>query len=251
MMQHTPDALHDKTALITGASKRIGAAITRCLHQAGMRVLIHCHQSLAQAEELAQQLNTLRAESAAVLQADLLAENSESQLINDAIKQWGRLDLLVNNASSYYPTPIADISQQAWLDLLGTNLKAPLFLSQAAAVELKKNRGSIINLVDLYAQRPLANYSVYCAAKAGLIAVTKSLAAELGPEIRVNGIAPGHILPASGSAAKSSAAEQLLIETTALRRSGKPQDIAQTVLFLVRDAEFISGEIIHVDGGRY
>lgn len=235
-------------ALITGGAKRIGAATTRLLHHAGYNVIIHCRLSCQDAEEFAAVLNNIRSDSARIVQGDLNIETIYGLLIEQALACWGRLDLLINNASSFFPTPVGKITMDDWHVLVNTNMKAPLFLSQAAAPYLKQTQGCIINMIDIHGQRPMKEHTVYCAANAGLGMVTMSLARELGPEIRVNGIAPGAILwPEAGM---SEHTKNIILERTALKRSGDPMDIAKTILFLVRDAGYITGQIIAVDGGR-
>lgn len=237
-----------KVALITGAAARIGAEICRTLHAAGMNVVIHYRSSSSHAEELCESLNQQRANSAAILQADLLDTASLPTLVLQAAAIWERLDVLVNNASSFYPTPVGEITEAHWDDLMGTNLKAPIFLSQAAMPYLKRHQGCIINIVDVHGFRPMKNHPVYSAAKAGLAMLTQSLAKELGPEIRVNGVAPGAIMwPASELDAEVQAS---ILERTALKRQGDPQDIARTVKFLIMDADYITGQVIPVCGGR-
>ncbi len=237
-----------KTTLITGASARIGAEIARTLHAAGMNIIIHYRASKQQAAELSDSLNQIRPESAYILQADLLKTESLAPLVKQAADVWGQLDCLVNNASSFYPTPVGEITEDHWDDLMGSNLKAPIFLSQAATPYLKKTHGCIINIVDIHAFRAMKQHPVYCAAKAGLAMITQSLAKELGPEIRVNGVAPGAIMwPNSELNADIQAS---IIERTALKRQGCPQDIAKTVKFLILDGDYITGQIIPVDGGR-
>ncbi len=237
-----------KTALITGGARRIGATTTRTLHQAGYNVIIHCRLSQQTANELANELNQEREDSAKVIQGDLNVETIYDLLIEQAYQCWNRLDLLVNNASSFYPTPIGSITLDDWNNLLNSNLKAPLFLSQAAAPYLKQTQGNIINMIDVHAQRPMKNHTVYCAAKAGLSMLTLSLARELGPEIRVNGVAPGAILWPENETSEHT--QNLIVKRTALKRPGEPADIAKTILFLAQDAPYITGQIIAVDGGR-
>ena len=235
-------------ALITGAAHRIGAAIARLLHAQGMDLLIHYRQSAAPAESLRDELEAQRPDSVRLVQADLHEQESHQQLVDSALEFRQRLDLLVNNASSFYPTPLAEATQEQWDDLIGSNLKAPFFLSRAAAPHLRQHRGAIINLIDIHAERPLKNYPIYSVAKAGNAMLVKSLARELGPEIRVNGIAPGAILwPEQGLSDED---RETILERTALKRPGTPEDIAQTLLFLLRDAPYITGQIIAVDGGR-
>lgn len=245
--------LAEKTVLITGGAKRIGANASRLLHQAGLNIIIHCRSSVESANELANELNQLRQNSACVICADLDDELAYEPLIEQAINCWGRLDVLINNASSFFPTPIGNITLQNWDNLMNSNMKAPLFLSQAAAPQLKQNKGCIINMVDIHGQRPMREHTVYCAAKAGLAMITQSLAKELGPEIRVNGVAPGAILWPEDGAAGEAMPEQtktFIVNRTALKRPGEPDDIAKTLLFLIRDANYITGQIIPVDGGR-
>lgn len=242
------DTLDGKVALVTGAARRIGAAIATRLHAGGARVVIHYRGSKADAESLADSLNDLRSDSATTLQANLLDTPTLPDLIEDVLDWGGRLDILVNNASSFYPTPVGEITQQEWQDLVGSNLKAPLFLSQAAVPALRRRGGTIVNLVDIHAQRPLRNHPVYGAAKAGLAMLTRSLAKDLAPEIRVNGVSPGAILWPEDS--MSDAVKQSIINQVPLERPGDPQDIAGAVLYLVRDATYVTGQIIAIDGGR-
>ena len=237
-----------KTVLITGASARIGAEIARTLHAAHLNVIIHYRNSKAPAQALADSLNKIRPDSAHILQADLLKTETLKPLIQQATAIWGRLDGLINNASSFYPTPVGQITEAHWDDLMGSNLKAPIFLSQAATPELKKHQGCIINIVDIHGFRAMKEHPVYCAAKAGLAMITQSLAKELGPDIRVNGVAPGAIMwPNTELNPKIQAA---IIERTALKRQGRPEDIAKTVKFLLLESDYITGQIIPVDGGR-
>ncbi len=237
-----------KTALITGGARRIGAITTRTLHQAGYNVVIHCRMSRQAADELAAELNSFRPGSASVIQADLNNETIYNHLIEQAYHCWNRLDVLVNNASSFFPTAMGKITLDDWDNLINSNMKAPLFLSQAAIPYLKQTQGNIINIVDIHAQRPMREHPVYCAAKAGLAMLTMSLAKDLGPEIRVNGVAPGAILWPDNDMPEHT--KNLILERTSLKRPGKPIDIAKTILFLARDADYITGQIITVDGGR-
>jgi len=241
-------SLAGKTALITGGARRVGAAIARELHAAGANVAIHYRKSANDAESLAAELNTSRPRSAATVQADLLDIAKLPGLVEFTVRSFGALDVLVNNASTFHATPVGEITPAAWDDLLGTNLRAPLFLSQAAVPALRKSGGLIINIVDIHALRPLRNYTVYCTAKAGLHMLTRSLAKELGPEIRVNGIAPGPVLWPEGESDTSTRAK--IIERTILKRMGTPADIARTALFFAAHAPFITGQILAVDGGR-
>jgi pteridine reductase len=235
-------------ALITGAAKRIGACIARTLHEQGMNIAIHYRGSATAADALAAELNAARPNSAITAQADLLDTDRLLALVDEVVDQTGRLDLLLNNASTFYPTPLDEVTEKDWNDLLGTNLKAPLFLSKAAAPHLHKTNGSIVNIVDIHSQRPLNNHPVYGPAKAGLAMLTRSLAKDLAPEIRVNGVSPGAILwPEDGMPEKVA---QIILRQVPLKRMGEPADIAKTILFLVKDAPYITGQIIAVDGGR-
>ncbi len=234
--------------LITGGARRIGAAIARRLHAAGADVLIHYRSSSAEAVALTAELNALRPRSAHCHACDLLDADAPGSLVATATARFGRLDVLINNASSFYPTPVGAITTAQWDDLVGTNLKVPLFLAQAAAPALRPRRGSIINIVDIHGLRPLREHPVYCAAKAGLAMLTRSLARELGPDIRVNGIAPGPVLWPEQAMTEELRRE--IIDKTALKRHGSPADIARTALFLTRDAPYVTGQIIAVDGGR-
>ncbi|MCW8855189.1 MAG: pteridine reductase [Gammaproteobacteria bacterium] len=240
--------MQNQTALITGAAKRIGAEISRTLHAEGMNIIIHYRSSKDEAEALCNELNALRADSAIILQADLLNVDELDPLTKMAADYWGHLNVLVNNASSFYPTPMGKITEAHWDDLMGSNLKAPLFLSQAATPYLKASQGNIINIVDIHGFRPMKEHPVYCAAKAGLAMLTQSLARELGPEIRVNGVAPGAILWPENDIDEQT--QQLILDRTALKRQGEPKDIAATVRFLIRDADYITGQVIPVCGGR-
>jgi pteridine reductase len=248
MADSIESSLDDQVILITGAARRVGAQIARTLHAAGARIVVHYRSSTAAAERLAEELNTARAGSAALIAADLEQDEAPERLIAAAIGHFGRLDVLVNNASTFYPTPVGKITRAAWDDLMGSNLRAPLFLAQAAAPHLAKRRGLIVNVVDIHGLRPLKGYPVYSIAKAGLAMLTRSLARELGPDIRVNGIAPGPVLWAEHDLDDGMKRE--IVAKTALKRVGSPQDIARTALFLVRDAPYITGQIIAVDGGR-
>nr|CAA6829991.1 MAG: FolM Alternative dihydrofolate reductase 1 [uncultured Thiotrichaceae bacterium] len=241
-------SLTGKVALVTGSARRIGAAIVRCLHASGATVVVHYHSSLEDALQLQAELNAMRPESCLLLKGDLLEIDKLPQMVAHVIEHTGRLDVLVNNASGFYPTSLGEVTEQQWDELTGTNMKVPFFLAQAAMNELKKRKGCIVNMADVHGFRPLAEHTVYSAAKAGLLMLTKALAKELGPDVRVNGVAPGAILWPEQGMAESQQAE--LLEKTALKRSGDPDDIARTVLFLVRDASYITGQVIPVDGGR-
>jgi len=235
-------------ALITGAARRIGATLARTLHSHGANVVVHFGSSSAEAEALVAELNAMRSDSALAVQADLRDTGTLEAFVAGIVDQTGRLDILLNNASTFYPTPLDDVTDAHWDDLMGTNLKAPLFLAKAAAPYLRQRSGQIINIVDIHSQRPLKNHPVYGAAKAGLAMLTRSLAKDLAPTIRVNGVSPGAILwPEEGMSDK---AEQSILKQVPLARMGEPQDIARTALFLIKDAPYITGQIIAVDGGR-
>jgi pteridine reductase len=235
-------------ALITGSAQRIGAEIARTLHQSGQDIVLHYRSSAAAAETLKQELESQRSDSVLLIQSDLNATDKLADMIRQ-IEQWrGRLDILVNNASSFYPTPVDSLNLAQWDDLMGSNLKAPFFLSIAAAPLLKKQHGSIINLLDIHAERPMAGHAIYCMAKAGNAMMVKSLARELGPEIRVNGVAPGAIL--WPDQALDEQEKDNILSRTQLGRLGTPSDIARTVRFLALDAPYITGQILAVDGGR-
>ena len=237
-----------KVALITGAAKRIGAQIAKELHQRDFNIVIHYRNSQQPADNLALQLNKIRPHSAICIQANLTAISEVQQLATQAEKVWGKIDALVNNASSFYPTPLENITEQNWDDLINSNLKGPFFLSQALAPSLKEQQGCIINIVDIYSERPLAEHSIYCIAKSGVAMMTKVLAKELAPKVRVNGISPGAILwPENNLSAQQ---QQTILEKVPLQRIGDASDIAQTVAFLIADAPYINGQIIAVDGGR-
>ena len=242
-------SLQDKVVLVTGGAKRIGAEIVRTLHGAGARVAIHYRSAAAEAQQSVATLNQARADSAIALRADLLDTGSLPQLIANVIAHFGQLDGLVNNASSFFATPLAAIGESEWQDLIGSNLKAPLFLTQAAAPWLKATRGAVVNITDVHAERPLKNYPLYCAAKAGLSGLTRALALELAPEVRVNAVAPGAIQWPEGDEF-SAAARAAIIEHSLLKRCGEATDIARAVLFLLADAPYVTGQTIVVDGGR-
>jgi pteridine reductase len=238
------------TALITGAAKRIGAAISRALHASGMNIAIHYRSSRDEAEALCNELNALRADSAILLQADLLDTAQLAPLVEQAAEYWDGLHTLVNNASSFYPTPVGSITEQQWDDLVGSNLKAPLFLAQAATPHLSAAGGCIVNIVDIHGFRPMKNHPVYCAAKAGLAMLTQSLARELGPEVRVNGVAPGAIMWPESGLEEDPQTQQMILDRTALKRKGDPTDIASAVRYLVCDAPYVTGQVLPVCGGR-
>jgi pteridine reductase len=240
--------LAGRCVLITGGAKRLGAAIGRRLHAAGANVVVHYHQSRPAADALVAEFEALRAGSALAVRADLHDVARLPDLAQAALARFGRLDVLVNNASTFYPTPVGSITLQQFDDLVGTNLRAPLFLSQAATPALRESRGLIINMVDIHGRRPLKAHPVYSSAKAGLIMLTKSLARELGPEIRVNGIAPGPVLWPERDL--DAALKEEIVARTALKRSGSPDDIASAALFFAAEAPYVTGQVIAVDGGR-
>lgn len=241
---------NSKVVLITGAGKRVGATIAHYCHQLGMRLAIHYRESAQHASALCANFNQQRQNSAIALGADLRNTDKLEGLIAEVISQWGQLDVLINNASSFYPVPLVKVTPKVWEDVMASNLKAPFFLAQLAAPHLKQQKGCIINLVDIQAQRPLKNYLVYCIAKAGLVMLTKSLAKELGPDIRVNAIAPGIVLWPDDETEFNEALREKIVARNALKRAGTPQDIAKTAIFLINHADFITGQIIAVDGGR-
>jgi pteridine reductase len=240
--------LAGQAALVSGGARRVGAEIVRHLHAAGAHVAIHCHQSRAEAEALAAALEAQRPGSALVVQADLLEVDALPALVAQVTTRFGGLQLLVNNASSFYPTPFGGITPTAWADLMGTNLMAPLFLAQAAAQALRARGGLIVNIVDIHGMRPLPDYLVYSTAKAGLIHLTKALARELAPAVRVNAVAPGPVLwPQAGLDA---ARQAEIIGRTLLGRAGDPADIARAVRYFACDAPYVTGQVLAVDGGR-
>jgi pteridine reductase len=248
MADSGPMPLDGKVALATGSARRLGAAMLRQLHGAGARVAVHYRSSSREADALAGELNTLRPDSAVAVQADLLDLASLPGLIEAVVKAFGRLDILINNASTFYPTPVGEITPAQFDDLIGTNLRAPLFLAQAAASQLRLHEGLIINMVDIHASRPLKRHPVYCAAKAGLVMLTRSLAREMAPQVRVNGIAPGPVLWPEGGLDED--LQQKIIARTALKRRGSPDDVARAALYFATDAPFVTGQILAVDGGR-
>ncbi|MEJ2141259.1 MAG: pteridine reductase [Gammaproteobacteria bacterium] len=239
--------LDNKVVLITGAAHRIGATTARTLHAQGMNVVLHYRSSDEAAKALRDELCTHRPDSVSLIKADLHDTHKLHKLIKNAAEVWGRLDVLVNNASSFYSTEIGHVSEKHWDDLIGSNLKAPFFLSQAAAPFLKAHNGCIVNIVDIHAERPLKSFPVYSIAKAGLVMLTKSLACELGPEIRVNAVAPGAILWPEHL---DDAGKEKVVSRTFLKRKGDPSDIAKALLYLIRDGEYMTGQILTVDGGR-
>lgn len=247
-MTNPQPTLDGRWALITGAGKRIGACVARTLHAAGANIAIHFRGSRGPALQLANELNDLRKGSAITVGADLLDIGGLPALVDEIIDQTGRLDILINNASSFYPTPVGEVTEDQWDDLMGTNLKAPLFLSQACVPQLRATQGTIVNMVDIHAARPLRHHTVYGPAKAGLAMLTRTLARDLAPEIRVNGVSPGAILwPDDGM---PDGVKDTIIKQVPMKRPGEPQDIANCILYLVRDAAYVTGQIIAVDGGR-
>lgn len=235
-------------ALITGAARRVGAVIARRLHAAGYDLALHYRNSAGEVRQLVDALQEQRPDSVIAVRAELAEFDRLPEMVAQCVGRYGRLDALVNNASAFYPTPVGSITPQQWDDLFASNARAPLFLTQAAAPHLRDRRGAVVNLVDIYAERPLAQHTLYSMAKAALLMMTRSLAIELGPEIRVNGVAPGAVLwPESGKAYTD---QQKLLQATALKRAGTPDDVAEAVRWLLQDAHYCTGEIIHIDGGR-
>jgi len=242
--------MQGKVVLVTGGAKRVGAAICRRLHAAGADIIIHYRGSLYDALALRAELCDLRENSASCVQADLLDVSTLQAMIEESIKCFGHLDALVNNASSFYATPLADLDERQWNDLLGTNLKAPLFLAQAAEAELRRRHGTIVNIADIHADRPMHGHLLYSTAKAGLIALTKSLAQEMAPQVRVNAVAPGVICWPEEAEWQDEERRRKIVAHTLLKREGEPDDVARTVKFLIADAPYITGQVISVDGGR-
>ena len=236
-----------KVALVTGSARRIGACTVRHLHQRGYNVVVHYHHSEEAAKALHSELNNLRENSCKLIQGDICDTRVLAELAESAIAAFSRLDVLVNNASSFYPTPIGTISAEDWHQLVGSNMYAPLFLSQYCHKELKKNQGVIINMADIHAERPLKDHTLYCMAKAALIAMTKSLAQELAPQVRVNGVAPGAILWPETELSEQD--KQQVLESVPAGKCGAPEHIAETIGYLIH-AEYVTGQIVAVDGGR-
>ena len=241
--------LQGKAVLITGAARRVGAAMARTLQAAGANVMIHYRKSETEARALVRELNSLRGGSAALVEGNLLETRKLGKLVDATLKTFGQLDVLINNASTFYPTPVGEITEDQWEDLLGTNLKVPLFLTQAAAPALRATHGLVLNIADIHGMRPLRRYTTYSVAKAGLIMLTKSLARELGPQqVRVNAICPGPVMWPQDRADR--ALQKKIVERTQLKRPGAPEDVARAALFLCADAPYITGQILAVDGGR-
>jgi pteridine reductase len=244
-----PESLSGKVALVTGGAKRVGAAIARRLHREGANVMLHYRGSEREANALRAELSAVRADSVALVKADLLDIAELSEIVRNTLERFNRLDALVNNASAFFPTPVGEMTQATWESLIGANLRAPLFLAQAAAPYLKKSGGAIVNITDIHAERPLKNYVIYSVAKAGLEGLTRSLARELAPEVRVNGVAPGAILwPEDGS--WDDLMRQRIVSHTLLKRTGDPEDVARAVYYLIAEAPYVTGQVIAVDGGR-
>lgn len=241
---------NEPVILITGGAKRVGAAIARLLHGHGARLMLHYRSAQAEAQTLADELNRQRADSCALVQGELLDIESLPKLVQAALQHYGRLDALINNASTFYPTPMGEIDLKNWDELIGSNLKGPLFLAQAAAQALQQSKGCMVNIVDIHAERPLKHYVVYSIAKAGLAAMTRALAIELGPAVRVNGVSPGPILWPEHDATFDDKERERIVSHTALKRAGSPEDIARAVKFLIYDAPYVTGQVIAVDGGR-
>lgn len=241
--------LAGKTALITGAARRLGAAIATHLHRQGMNIILHYHTSGREAESLQTVLQSRRPESVLLLRADLAQTGQLEDIVIRACQRWGRLDVLINNASSFYPTPLPTATEADWDDLMASNLKAPFFLAQAAAAELRRVKGCIVNMVDIHAYRPRDAHPIYSIAKAGLLMMTKSLAWELRPDVRVNGIAPGAILWSKGEADHLQLQAEILARVP-LQRLGTTEDIAQAVTFLIAAGHYINGQVLTIDGGR-
>ncbi len=242
--------MQGKVVLVTGGAKRVGAAICRRLHAAGANIALHYRTSQQDALSIQAELNARRANSVAVFQADLLQWETLPTLVAHVVAHFGKLDGLVNNASSFYATPLAQVNLAQWQDLIGSNLQAPLFLAQAAADELRRNHGSIVNIIDIHADRPMQGHLLYNVAKSGLRGLTLALAQELAPQVRVNGVSPGAILWPTEGDWQDQAKRADIIEHTLLKREGEPDDIARTVTFLMQDAPYITGQILAVDGGR-
>lgn len=235
-------------ALITGAAKRVGAQIARRLHAAGFDLALHHRHSGDEMAALVAGLEARRPRSVLVLQAELADDSAPARLVGETLARFGRLDALVNNASSFHATPVGGTTPAMWDGLFAANARAPFFLAQAAAPALQAAGGSIVNLADIYGERPLKQHTIYCMAKAALIMLTQSLAKELGPEVRVNAVAPGAVLwPEEGKAEHEKAA---MLAVTALRRAGDPDDVAEAVRWLIQDARYTTGQVIRVDGGR-
>lgn len=235
-------------ALVTGGAKRVGAVIAHTLHAAGYDLALHCRHSVSEAKALADELCTQRSDSVLILQAELADTQALPRLVDDTLARYGRLDALVNNASAFYPTPVGTATLDQWNELFASNAQAPFFLTQAAVPALRASHGAVVNIVDIYATRAIADHPVYVMAKGALVAMTHTLALDLAPDIRVNGVAPGAVMwPSDG---KPYDDQQAMLARTPLGRAGTPEDVASAVLWLLRDAPFVTGQIIPVDGGR-
>lgn len=239
----------ERVVIVTGGARRIGAGIVQGLHAAGMRVVLHYRDSAGEAEQLAAALNARRGDSVILFKGDLEDASMPERLVSETLEHFGRLDALVNNASAFYPTPVGVVTEAQWEELFTTNLKAPFFLCQAAAAALVLHDGCIVNIADVHGERPMRGHSVYCMSKAGLVMMTRSLARELGPAIRVNAVAPGPIL--WPEAPMDDEVQSQILSRTSLERQGRVEEIADAVLFLIRDASYSTGEVLHVDGGRH
>ncbi len=250
MSDSTAYRLEDKVILITGGAKRVGAAICRMLHAGGAKLMIHYRQSASEARALQAELNLQRPNSVAIIHGDLLNLAVLPTLVEETVRHFGRLDVLINNASSYYATELGEIGDDQWQDLIGSNLKAPLFLSQAAADELRKTGGCIVNITDMHVERPKKGYIVYSVAKAGLVTLTRSLAHEMAPDVRVNAVAPGPVMWPEDNPQFDEVYRKRVISQTLLKRIGEGDDVARAVRFLIQDAPFMTGQVIAVDGGR-
>lgn len=246
----TKNPLTPKVVLITGAARRIGAEIARTLHAAGMHIVLHYNASEEAAIKLAEELNHQRKHSTVAFRADLHDLESEKAMVEKAAAFWGRMDALVNNASRFYRTIFGEVTEYAWDDLLNSNVKAPFFLAQAAAPHLSQHGGVIVNITDIHGERPLRDYGVYCISKAALVMATKVLAKELGPAVRVNAISPGPILWPEGENTLLESEKKRIIAQTMLQRGGMPGDIAKAVLYFIRDADYVTGQVLAIDGGR-
>jgi len=240
----------NKVALITGAARRVGAEIAHTLHAAGINVILHYNRSEAEATRLCDLFNEERPNSACSLKADLEKIANFDDLIKHATQKWGHLDILVNNASRFHKTSVGQVTQEIWDNLMTNNLKAPFFLSQAAAEYLRQRQGCIVNIADVHANRPMRDYGIYCISKAGLVMLTQTLAQELGPYVRVNAVSPGAVMWPEGENTLDDDYKKFIISRTALHRHGTPKDIAKAVLYLVQDADYVTGEVLTVDGGR-
>jgi pteridine reductase len=242
--------MREAAVLVTGGAKRVGAAIVRALHAAGVRVVVHCRASRTEAEVLVRELNAARPASAAIVQGDLADTAALAALVEEAVSRFGRLDGLVNNASGFRPTPFATLTPADWEELSATNLRAPLFLAKAAAPHLARAGGAIVNVIDIHAERPLRDFTAYSVAKAGLAGLTRSLAIELAPGVRVNGVSPGAILWPESDEAFPPGERARITAQTPLARTGRPEDVAGAVKYFLLDAPFVTGQVLAVDGGR-